>query len=66
MHGRGHCNEAHRDRNQHNKAFLELLKPLVSLRGWFNGSTQVTRWSVSVMNMGVAYAYQRSAGTGYE
>ena len=39
MHGRDHCNEAHRDRNQANKLILTLLKPLVSLRGWFNGST---------------------------
>ena len=35
MHGRGHCNKAHRDRNQPNKAILVLKKLLVSLRGWF-------------------------------
>ena len=33
MHGRGHCNEAHRDRSQPNKAILALKKPLGSLRG---------------------------------
>ena len=35
MQGRGHCNEARRDRNQPNKAILAPKKPLVSPRGWF-------------------------------
>ena len=35
MHGRGHYNEARRDKNQPNKAILVPKKLLVSLRGWF-------------------------------